>query len=159
MIPWKVLQGEGQVMLFLKHWRTDTIISKMLRMAMAWAQWNAGTSSPILQSPTISLPHLEARWIASLRQSLSDANMHFVIDTPYTIAPERHGDIHLMDWLIQSKLYTSQQLQIINCCRLHIHVTTISELFDAHGRNIQTHMYNCIQPTSKPLKNAHQLLY
>jgi hypothetical protein len=36
MTPWKVLQGEGQISLFLKHWRTDTIISKTLRIALAW---------------------------------------------------------------------------------------------------------------------------
>jgi len=76
MIPWKVLQGEGQIMLFIKHWRTDTIISKMLRMTIAWAQWIAGISSPILHDTKTPLPHLEARWTASLRRSLADAHMH-----------------------------------------------------------------------------------
>jgi hypothetical protein len=66
MIPWKVLQGEGQLTLFVKHWRTNTIISKMLRMALAWTQWNAGTGTSILSKVHEPLPYLEARWIPSL---------------------------------------------------------------------------------------------
>ena len=102
MIPWKVLQGEGQLTLFIKHWRTTTIISDMLRMALAWAQWNAGTEKPILRFPQLFVPYLEARWIASLRQSLSMASMQLQLDSTYTIPKERHGDLHLMDWLQES---------------------------------------------------------
>ena len=115
MIPWKVLQGEGQISLFIKHWRTNTIISQMLRMALAWSQWDAGISEPILQAPHIPLPHLEARWIPSLRRSLTDAQMHFTLDTTYVIAPERIGDHHLMSWLIKSERFDPKQLHILNC--------------------------------------------
>jgi hypothetical protein len=146
MIPWKVLQGEGQITLFIKHWRTDTIISKMLRMTLAWAQWIAGTSSPILQSPKTPLPHLEARWIASLRQSLTDANMHVTIHDPFIVQPERLGDVHLMDWILNSKRYDNKQIRILNCCRIFLHITTISELTDASGKMIQPHMFLCQRP-------------
>ena len=146
LIPWKVLQGEGQVNLFIKHWRTNTVISQMLRMTLAWAQWNAGISEPILNAPTIPLPHLEARWISSLRQSLTDAQMNILHDTQYTVTPEREGDQHLMNWIINKGCYDSIQIHILNCCRLHLNVTTISELFDEYGKNIQPHMFNCTKP-------------
>ena len=155
MIPWKVLQGEGQLTLFLKHWRTNTIISKMLRMALAWTQWNAGTGTPILETPRTSLPYLEARWIASLRTSLTLADMHITTDITYTVKPERHGDKHLMDWILETGKYDNTQLRILNCCRLHLHVTTISELLDAHGRNFLPHMFNCSRP---PWFNTRQYM-
>jgi hypothetical protein len=42
MIPWWVLQSEGQLTLFLKHWRTNTVISKTLRIATVWCHGNRG---------------------------------------------------------------------------------------------------------------------
>jgi len=98
MIPWKVLQGEGQLSLFVKHWRTNSIISDMLRMALSWAQWNAGTRISILHDTQSPIPYLEARWISSLRHSLSMALMHLQLDTDFTVPYERLGDRHLMDW-------------------------------------------------------------
>ena len=136
-------------------------------MTLAWAQWNARISEPILQAPpTIPLPHLEARWISSLRQSLTDAQMHILHDTPYTVTPEREGDQHLMNWIINKGCYDSTQLHILNCCRLHLNVTTISELFDEYGKNIQPHMFNCTKPkwfnttqviTIQPRPSHHQI--
>ena len=146
MIPWKVLQGEGQLTLFVKHWRTNTIISKMLRMALAWAQWNAGTGTSILSEVHDPLPYLEARWITSLRNSLAMANIFLTLDRPYVVNIERHGDVFLMDWIRTMTTYNERQMQILNCCRLHIHVTTISELLDTNGRNILPHMFNCVRP-------------
>ena len=29
-IPWKIMQGEGQIVNFIKHWRTDTLFSDTL---------------------------------------------------------------------------------------------------------------------------------
>ena len=60
-----------------------------------------------------------------------------------------------MDWLRQNTEYTDHQLQILNCCRLHIHVTTVSELIDASGRNFLSHMFNCVRP---PWFNQRQFM-
>jgi hypothetical protein len=36
-IHWYTLQREGQITNFLKHWRTGTMISTMLRIDLAWS--------------------------------------------------------------------------------------------------------------------------
>jgi hypothetical protein len=144
MIPWKVIQGEGQLTtLFIKHWRTNTIISKMLCIALLWVQWNAGTSKPILQHPEIDIPYLEARWTKSFRQSLTMANFSMQVHCTYVRANERKGDIHLMDWITNSKEYSNRQrILILNCCRQHLHITMISEMLDESGRNFLAHVFN-----------------
>ena len=60
--------------------------------------------------------------------------MHLSLTITYTVEPERIGDKHIMDWLISSQQYEPKQLQILNCCRLHLHITTVSELFDTMGK-------------------------
>jgi hypothetical protein len=71
-IHWFVLQGEGQVMNIIKHWRTDTLISKTLRIDLAWSQWQAGTAQPILEDTTTPLPFQECRYLRSARLCLRD---------------------------------------------------------------------------------------
>jgi hypothetical protein len=73
-VRWQTLQGEGQIHLFMKHLRTDTIISQVLRIAISWCQWQSGLSTSILGNgyenatptplqqmdvfpPTLSPPH------------------------------------------------------------------------------------------------------
>jgi hypothetical protein len=49
-VHWYTLQGEGHIQQFLKHWRTDTMISRMLQIDLAWSQWQSGLSQPIINA-------------------------------------------------------------------------------------------------------------
>ena len=83
-IRMSTLQGEGQIQKFLKHWRTKSDISKLLRIALAWSQHHAGTSIPILEDVHTSLPWLEARWILSLCEFLKSINAKIEVDQSST---------------------------------------------------------------------------
>ena len=85
-IRWTTLQGEGQIMLFLKHWRTYDDVGRLLRVAVAWVQYQSGMDVSILSDVTTPLPYLEARWIPSLRRFLAQINAHITLDRSY-IAP------------------------------------------------------------------------
>ncbi|KAI2490272.1 hypothetical protein MHU86_24293 [Fragilaria crotonensis] len=43
-------QGIGQVQLFLRHWRNKTTAGRLLRCAVAWAQYCVGTSLPLMEN-------------------------------------------------------------------------------------------------------------
>ena len=147
MIPWWILQSEGQLSLFIKHWRTDTMISKTLRIATAWLQWQSGMSESVLIDTATPLPHIEARWLQSLRYGLNKASFRIHLHRQYTIPPEREGDIHIMQWAIASKRFTDKHLKVLNYCRMYLHVTTISELFSIYLPKILPHMYTCTRPS------------
>ena len=142
-LPWHLLQGEGQIKLFLKHWRTDSIVSRTLRIAVMWAQWQSGHALPILEDPDTPLPHLECRWLTSLREFLHDIKGKLSVDTPLVSPNERKHDVHIMTFAIQSGYFTDQDLRIINYCRLYLHVVTMSELFEADGRTVIPELFRC----------------
>ena len=142
-LPWHLLQGEGQVQHFLKHWRTDTIVSRTLRIAMAWAQWQSGHHQPIMSDPDTPIPYLECRWITSLRDFLKQIKAKLYVDQPMVVPGERKNDIYIMTYARQCGLFTNQDLRIINYCRLYLHATTVSELFDADGTKILPELYAC----------------
>jgi len=142
-ISWYSLQGVGQVQLFLKHWRTNSLISKVLRIDVAWSQWQAGFGHSILEAPKVSLPWLECRWLSSLRDFLAHCNGRIHLDHSFVVQPERDGDIFIMEYAQQSRLFTTAELRFINYCRLYLHITTVSELFNAAGTAMLPHMFQC----------------
>jgi len=149
------MQGEGQITLFLKHWRTDTMVSRVLRIALAWSQWQSGLSKSILQDTRTKLPHLESRWIKSLRRFLYKIKASIQLDNSRVVPSERMNDIYIMEYAIRCKLFNDKELKIINYCRQYIHVTTVSELFNSEGTKILPHMFKCHRP---PWFNKHQFI-
>jgi hypothetical protein len=59
-IPWHLLQGEGQIQHIVKHLRTNSLVSKTLKIAIQWAQWRSGHDMPIFEDTATPLPHLES---------------------------------------------------------------------------------------------------
>jgi hypothetical protein len=47
------VQGEGQVTAFIKYWRSPSQAGQLLRIAHAWAQYAAGTSTPFWKIQTL----------------------------------------------------------------------------------------------------------
>jgi hypothetical protein len=145
-VHWDTIQGTGQIQHFIKHWRTFTDISTALRIDVAWSQWQAGTNKPMLVDVHTKLPYLESRWLPSLRTALCTSQSQIILDQPFVQPPERVGDQHIMDIARRSKLYTDQDMSILNYCRLYLHVTTISELRNAAGTTLLPHVLTCHRP-------------
>ena len=141
-MPWHLLQGEGQILHFIKHWRSTTFISSTLRLAVQWTQWQSGHYNPVLEDVRYPLPYLECRWIRSLRMFLQEINGSLKLDDTYVARPEREHDVYIMHFAKSCNLFNDQDLAIINYCRLHLHITTISEMFDADGETLIQPLFN-----------------
>jgi hypothetical protein len=76
-------QGTGQILFFIKYWRSYGHAGSLARIALSWAQLQAGIELPILVATTIKLPHLETCWLESLRTFLACCNGRIEVDQPY----------------------------------------------------------------------------
>jgi exonuclease III len=130
-------QGVGQLTMFMRHWRQPhTIPGKLLKCAVAWNQMSAGTSYSIFQRVYEELPHLDSKWLASMRSFMSeiDASMDLA---DHGVPPlQRTKDSHIMDHIMGSKLFTALQIRRLNYCRLFLQAVTISDLTDATGQRL-----------------------
>jgi hypothetical protein len=131
-----ILQGVEQACQFLKQWRSSSTAGSLSRTTLAWAQHNSGCPFPLLEYPEKAVPHLEAVWFASLRQFLTEVQCRIKVDTPYIYPKQREGDIHLMDLFQDRKKYSPAEMRSLNCCRLYMDVTVVSDICDASGRNL-----------------------
>jgi hypothetical protein len=131
--PLYLLQGEGQILQFLKFWRTDTPTSRLLRIAQSWFQYQSGLGQSILTNVHQHLPHIESRWLPSLRLFLSRIKATIELDQDYVPPPQRTRDLYIMDAVLESGLFTSTEVCQINYCRLYLQVTTLSDVCQANG--------------------------
>jgi hypothetical protein len=74
--------GIGQVQLFLKHWTKQSVAGQLLVCLVAWYNYSVGTSRCILEDVHTPLPHLESKWLASLRTYLASTHTWIEVNDP-----------------------------------------------------------------------------
>jgi hypothetical protein len=129
-------QGTGQVLFFIKYWRSSGKAGALARIALSWAQLQAGIAQPILSDTTTHLPHLETCWLDSLRTFLACCNGSIEVDNPYVLPLQREHDFYLMDVILASKRFTDDEIRKINYCRLYLQALTISDITIAGGTRL-----------------------
>ena len=135
-----IQQGVGQVVTFLKHWRLQSTAGILLKIALEWFQVQAGVSYSILTNVKSPLPHLESKWISSLRVFLAEHDMHLQIDKLFIPKIQRQYDVHLMDLILDSTKYTPREIRGLNYCRLYLQATTVSDICLVDGKTLDPAM-------------------
>jgi hypothetical protein len=135
--PLKVVAGTGYVMHFLKNWRTKTEdIGKHIRIVYAWTTWQAGISFPLFERPEVEIPYLKGSVIPATRKYLSDIEGQIFLDNTYIRPPLRNNDKCIMDRTLEMEL-TTTQMERINCVRMFLGVTYLSEICNVAGDTLQ----------------------
>ena len=123
-------QSHQQIEYFMRHWRKSSEVGQMLECTLAWAQLNVGVSFPILEYTSLDLPHLESKWIASIRVYLASIRAGLQLDRSGLPALQRQGDSFIMDYELDSK---KLKIRRINYCRLYLQAITIADLASPDG--------------------------
>ena len=132
-------QGVGQVLSFLRHWRTDLQTSTLLRVAVSWMQLSLGTGESFLSDVHTPHPHCESKWLASLRKFLASINGTIELDEDFVPPLQRENDTYLMDAVLDSGKFKDAQITAINYCRLYLQVVTLSDISTADGTSLDMH--------------------
>ena len=135
------IQGTGQILLFLSHWRFATSqLGKLLRIVTKWVQYYLGTSQFFLDDVTTPLPHIPTKWYTSLRNYLSDSDTQLKLATPISYPFQREEDKQLMDVFITSGTFTPGEIVKLNYCRLYLNVHTVADITLADGLTLDATM-------------------
>jgi hypothetical protein len=126
-------QGLLKVAYFLRHLRTPSQIGTLLRCTLSWLQLSIGVSFPVLSQTAVPLPHMEVKWISSMRTFLAEQTMSIQLATDCVPAPQREHDSYIMDWILACNHYTPAEIRRLNYCRLYLNVVTVSDLATPDG--------------------------
>ena len=149
-------QGYGQVKLFMKFWRSpNNLAGKLLQITMAWHQFSVGTSRPLLEDTSTKLPHLEAKWIASIQSFLNNVDGQLKLGAPF-IAPLQHQrDAFIMDVAIQSGKFKPAAMCRLNYCRMHLNVLLLSDIASPCGKEVDPTMYTRVSDDMSSWTDHH----
>ena len=126
----------------MRHWRSDSQASSLLRIAVSWLQLSLGTGVSFLQDVTTAHPHCEAKWLASLRLFLASINGSIDLDETFVPPLQRERDFYLMDDLLSSGDFNDKQLFAVNYCRVYLQVVTLSDMAMADGTTLDMNKRN-----------------
>eukprot|EP00980_Cylindrotheca_fusiformis_P024905 scaffold12690_cov177-Cylindrotheca_fusiformis.AAC.2 len=142
LVQFKTIQGTGQMMNFLKHWRSYTYVGSLLRCTLAWAQMNAGIGTPLLMTPSLTLSYFESTFLQYLREYLAKINCQIEVDTPYIPPTQREDDEYIMEVAIATRSFEDKELRKLNYCRLYLQVVTIADMVipDSAGNQLDPSM-------------------
>jgi hypothetical protein len=130
--------GIGKLMIFIRHWRSDSQAGRLSRVLLAWVQTLAGTSLSVLRRPSVVMPHLvEAVEISYIRRYLSRAQGYLVLDADYVVPLQRARDAHLMDAVLASGRFSPAEICLVQYCRLYLQVHTLSDITDSTGTSFK----------------------
>ena len=103
-------QGIGQVQTFMKHWRTNSVAGRLMKILLAWTNYSVGMGTSCLEDVTTPMPHLEAKWLTSLRRYLAKLDASLQIDNVGIPPLEREHDCYIMDQCIQSSMFKPAEI-------------------------------------------------
>jgi hypothetical protein len=106
---------------------SDTEPGKLITMSLMYSQLESGISEPLLEHPHIHLPYLTPTWTMSLRQYLYQHNITITLTDQYKVSLKGPGDSCIMVRQLLLPYTTSQQTDI-NLVRLHLQITTLSDM-------------------------------
>jgi hypothetical protein len=109
----------------------------------------------VLEDTNTPLPHLEAKWLASLRQFLSTVGGTIEVDDPQVPTKERAHDWHIMDAILQSGQFSDQEIRQLNYCRLYLQAVTLSDITNARGTCLDLFMLQGRRHTAMSLTKWH----
>ena len=136
-LPLTVVAGVGYVLHFLKHWRSpEEDASKIVRIVMAWTQYQAGVSYPILEYPEKELPYVQGRYIPAVRKYLNEVDATVELEQTYVQQKLRVNDVNIMEYAMKNLKLTDVQLTRLNCVRMYLGFTYVSEICTVDGRKV-----------------------
>jgi hypothetical protein len=105
---WCSQDGEVQVVVLWS--RSSTMVTaQLLHIALAWCQRHAGISTPILEFPATTLPHLETYFFPGLRTYLTSTKSALILESSHVKPLQRTVEFHLIDRVLQSNKFTSKK--------------------------------------------------
>ena len=124
-------QGIQHTLLFIKYYRSNTSIGQLLSITLRWVRLVAGWSCCPLQKPNFPIEHIPHPWFQTLLRFLRETNATIETNDPYCPYSRINDSSLLEDFLLFNP--TPGQLNLLNSCRLFLHVTCLSDIVTTCG--------------------------
>ena len=130
-----------KIQYLIKHVRAKTEIGILLRITLRWAQLQAGISAPVLSQST-RLKYIESEWLQHIQEGLWQISGKIYLPDAWYETPQCENDKFLMEIFHQAGIYTAKQLHTLNCCRMYLRISRLSDIRTTDGKRIIPEYYS-----------------
>ena len=135
-----------RIILFKPH------IAQLVLAMFAWYQHVAGIAYSALEQHPFTMPYINSLWLNDLVRLLNKYNVELKLKKTLQTKPQRQNDRHIIDDIL-TNISSTTSLKKLLACRLHLHITLLSEIADINGASILNNVL-----IGSRTKNRHQTL-
>jgi hypothetical protein len=77
------------------------------------------------------LPHIEVKWLTSLRSYLQEIDGSLELDNDGVLPIQRVNDFYLMTVILASGQFKPKEIRLLNYCRQYLQALTVSDITTA----------------------------
>jgi len=121
----------------------------LIVIALRSLQIESGCGVHLLEDPSEWVPYITACWLTSIRDFLDRNNIKIKVTSARLVPTSREHDRYIMDEIRKLGIYDNRQLFNINAVRMHLKVTTLSDVVDAQGKQITEEVFEETKPTDR----------
>jgi hypothetical protein len=141
LLDMSVDQGVRQVQHFTDHVFSKDSVGNLMVIALRSLQLELGCGFHLLECPSEWVPYITDCWVTCIRDFLDRSKMTIKVASARRVQPSREHDWFIMDEFRRLGLYNNRQLFDLNTVRLHLQVTTLSDIADAQGKKITKEVF------------------
>jgi hypothetical protein len=127
-------QGISGISTLLCHVYHNSVPGKMIRIALANLQMEAGTGGDVMYETLPKLTYISDCWLKMIREFLQRHNLQLQIAGTWNFKAIRENDAFLMDVFRVSGRFSPAEMKNLNAVRLHLKVATVSDITTADGK-------------------------
>lgn len=129
-------QGISQIQKAIEDSNTATMLGRLLHQSLEALQLELGLPSPILTRSFRPYQQcITESWLKSLWKFLDYYNLSLTDNLPIHFPKKREHDNYIMEVL--SNHQSPETLAVVNTCRRHLGVVTLSDIFQLDGKRLR----------------------
>jgi hypothetical protein len=149
LLDMSVEQGVRGVQHLTDHVFSKDSVGNMIIIALRSLQIKSGCGFHLLEDPSEWVPYITACWLTSIRDFLDRNDINIKVANAHLVPTSREHDRYIMDKIRKLGIYDNRQLFDINAVRLHLKVTTLSDVVTAQGKQITEEVFEGTKPTDR----------
>jgi hypothetical protein len=135
----ETVQIYGQLQHLIGSILCNDTTGQLARMMLEFVKLECGCIDNVLEQD-YELYHgaiIDNNWITEIWSHLQLYDARIQINGLWTLKPGREGDTLIMERITAPVIFTTQEFQEINRCRLYLQVFFLSDITDHSGHNIE----------------------
>jgi hypothetical protein len=126
---------------------TDQVFSKdsvgnLIVIALWSLQIKSGSGSHLLENPSNWIPYITPCWLTSIQDFINKSKIKIKVVSAQLVPTSRKQDRYIMDEIQQLGTFNNHQLFDSNTVRMHLRLTTLSDVVvDAQGKCITEEIF------------------